>query len=76
MFGSMVQLVVKKQRHRNMLTPEKIKNHILHLQEKHDELDRRIIVEENQYGDHNHIVELKKEKLRIKDEIAEFKSKL
>ena len=59
-----------------MITPEKLKNHISHLQEKHDELDRQIIVEENQYGDHNYIADLKKEKLRLKDEIAEFKSKL
>jgi hypothetical protein len=59
-----------------MITPEKIQNHIKHLQEKHDALDRKIITEENQYGNHEHIVALKKEKLRLKDEIAELKTKL
>jgi hypothetical protein len=59
-----------------MITPKKIQNHIKHLQEKHDALDRKIITEENQYGNHEQIVALKKEKLRLKDEIAELKTKL
>jgi hypothetical protein len=59
-----------------MIKRDKIEHHIVHLQEKHDALDKEIITEENHYGNHEHIQELKKEKLRLKDEIAEFKAKL
>ena len=59
-----------------MIRKEKIENHIAHLQEKHDALDKQIITEENQYGNHEHIQELKKQKLRLNDEISQFKTKI
>lgn len=59
-----------------MITRDKIQNHIKHLQEKHDLIDKEIITEENQYGNHEHIAELKKEKLYLKDEIEKLKTKL
>jgi hypothetical protein len=59
-----------------MINKDKIQHHIDHLQEKHDTLDKKIITEENQYGNHLHIAELKKEKLRLKDEISQFKNKI
>jgi hypothetical protein len=59
-----------------MITKEKIQNHIKHLQEKHDVLDKQIVTEENQYGNHEHIIELKKEKLHLKNEIEQLKAKI
>jgi len=59
-----------------MIKRDKIEHHIAHLQEKHDALDKEIITEEKQYGNHKHIQELKKQKLHLKDEIAQLKSKL
>lgn len=56
-----------------MLTKEKIQHHIDHLQEKHDELDGRIILDmEPEYI--NRV--LKKEKLALKDEIEHLKHKM
>ena len=52
---------------------EKIEHHIKHLQEKHEELDKRIALDkEPEYI----LTVLKKEKLQLKDEIARFKNKL
>lgn len=52
---------------------EKIEHHIKHLQEKHDDLDRRITLDkEPEYI----ISVLKKEKLQMKDEIERMKHKL
>ena len=59
-----------------MITRDKIQNHIKHLQEKHDLIDKEIVTEENQYENHEHIAELKKEKLYLKDEIEKLKTKL
>lgn len=59
-----------------MITRDKIQNHIIHLQEKHDMIDKEIVTEENQYGNHEHIADLKKEKLYLKDEIEKLKTKL
>ena len=52
---------------------EKIEHHIKHLQEKHDDLDKRITLDkEPEYI----ISVLKKEKLQVKDEIERMKHKL
>jgi uncharacterized protein YdcH (DUF465 family) len=50
-------------------------NHLKHLEEKHQHLDKRIDVMERTgvYGDDN-IHEMKKERLHLKDEIAKIKS--
>lgn len=56
-----------------MLTKEKLEKHISHLQEKHDELDKRIALDmEPEYI----IRVLKKEKLEMKDEIRTCQQKL
>jgi hypothetical protein len=55
---------------------EKIQNHIKHLQEKHDNLDRLIQEEFNRYQDDKAVSNLKKEKLSLKDEIEKFKQDL
>lgn len=55
---------------------EKIQNHIKHLQEKHDLLDRLIQEEFNRYQDDKAVSSLKKEKLTLKDEINKFTEKL
>ena len=51
---------------------EKIEHHIKHLQEKHDELDKRIKPDTADYL----VRVLKKEKLQLKDEIERLKHKL
>jgi hypothetical protein len=56
-----------------MLTHDKMEHHIKHLQEKHDELDKRIALD----MDAEYIIRvLKKEKLALKDEINDLKHKL
>lgn len=59
-----------------MITPEKLKHHIDHLQEKHDLLDKEIKELEAHHSNHERVVEMKKEKLHLKDEIVKFKSQL
>ena len=56
---------------------EKIEHHIKHLQDKHNQLDKRITTLET----HGHytdleITKLKKKKLHIKDEIEAFKLRM
>ncbi len=55
---------------------KKIKHHIKHLQELHDDLDKQIIEEEKHYGNDALVAFLKKKKLKIKDEIQGFKSQI
>ena len=55
---------------------EKIEHHISHLQEKHDELDARIVKAIQSHGNEHIIKVLKKEKLALKDEIEGFKKQL
>jgi hypothetical protein len=55
---------------------EKIKHHISHLQEKHDDLDTRITEAFKNHGDEHIIKVLKKEKLALKDEIEGFKKQI
>lgn len=50
----------------------KIQHHIKHLQEQHDELDKRIKPDTAEYL----VRVLKKEKLQLKDEIERFKQKI
>jgi len=52
---------------------EKIQHHIKHLQKKHDELDRLIQEEFNRYQDDRTVIDLKKEKLILKETIEKFK---
>jgi hypothetical protein len=55
---------------------EKIQHHIKHLQKKHDELDILIQEEFNRYQDDRAVINLKKEKLILKEEIEKFKKDL
>ncbi len=55
---------------------EKIKHHISHLQKRHDELDQLIQEEYNRYQDDRLVLQLKKEKLALKDEIEKFKHQI
>ena len=59
-----------------MITKEKLENHIKHLQEKHDILDKEI---KDAYMDNVGDVEvekMKKQKLKLKDEIESCKKKI
>jgi hypothetical protein len=58
------------------MNKDKIEHHISHLQEKHDELDARIIKAIESHGDEYIIKVLKKEKLALKDEIEGFKKQI
>ena len=57
------------------LTPEKIKHHISHLEEHHADLDARIDqMERTGVFDDIELESLKKERLHLKDEIAQLKA--
>lgn len=59
-----------------MITPEKLKHHISHLQEQHDDLDKQIQELYEHHTEDLKVEELKKKKLHLKDEIERFKKKL
>jgi len=52
-----------------MLNKEKIQHHIKHLQDQHEEIDKKIKEEFKHYSTDNFINELKKKKLQLRDEI-------
>jgi hypothetical protein len=54
----------------------KIEHHIKHLQKLHDDLDKQIREEEAHHGNCAVITILKKNKLKLKDEIEGFKKQL
>lgn len=54
----------------------KIQHHIKHLQELHDDLDREIQIQFKKYGEDRLVTELKKKKLKLKDEIEGFKNQI
>jgi hypothetical protein len=59
-----------------MITREKLINHVEHLKEKHDELDKQI---QELYEHHTadlKVEELKKKKLKLKDEIEQTNRKI
>jgi hypothetical protein len=55
---------------------EKIKNHIKHLQQEHDELDVQLAEQIKHYGEDRLVTMIKKRKLRLKDEIQSLKVKI
>ena len=59
-----------------MLTKEKLKNHIKHLEEKHSKLDKEIQLKYSLHENDLHLEHLKKRKLHIKDEIELTKTQL
>ena len=59
-----------------MITKEKLEHHIAHLQEKHDRLDKEI---KDAYMDNVgdlEVEKMKKQKLKLKDEIESTKRKM
>jgi uncharacterized protein YdcH (DUF465 family) len=59
-----------------MITKEKLEHHIKHLQEKHDALDKEIIEMDCHYDESIKCHNMKKQKLKLKDEIEEMKRKI
>ena len=55
---------------------QKIENHIRHLQERHDIMDTEIKRVESTHGNQTMIIDLKKKKLKLKDEIEGLKKQL
>lgn len=55
---------------------QKIENHIKVLQDRHDRLDSEVQQLENNLSNTSVIVDLKKRKLKLKDEIAELQKQL
>lgn len=56
-----------------MITKEKLKHHISHLEEKHRDIDREITELHEQRGNDIKVETLKKVKLHLRDEIEKFK---
>ena len=54
----------------------KIQHHIKHLQELHNGLDDEIKKQYEKYGNDRLVTELKKKKLKLKDEIEGFKNQI
>jgi hypothetical protein len=59
-----------------MLTKEKVQHHIIHLQEKHDNLDKEIQTLYSMHENDLKIETLKKLKLQLKDEIERNRAQL
>jgi hypothetical protein len=58
------------------MTKEKLENHIKQLQKKHDELDKQIWELDCHYDESIECHNLKKKKLKLRDEIELCKNKL
>lgn len=59
-----------------MLTKEKLQHHISHLEEQHRALDKEIIEMDCHWDESVECHNLKKKKLRLKDEIEKCKRQL
>jgi hypothetical protein len=55
---------------------EKIQHHIKHLEEMHKNIDNLIKDSIKHYGNDQEVIELKKKKLKLKDEIENFKKQI
>jgi len=58
------------------MNKEKIEHHIKHLQEQHAKLEKQLHEEEIHHGNCAVIAILKKNKLKLKDEIESFKKQI
>ena len=54
----------------------KIEHHIKHLQDKHRVIDKELIEADKHYEENAHVTDLKKQKLKLKDEIESLKRKI
>jgi uncharacterized protein YdcH (DUF465 family) len=59
-----------------MMTREKLIHHVEHLKEKHDKLDKQIKELYEHHTDDFKVEELKKQKLKLKDEIEQTNRKI
>lgn len=59
-----------------MMTREKLIHHVEHLREKHDELDQQIKELYEHHADDFKVEELKKKKLKLRDEIEQTNKKI
>lgn len=59
-----------------MITREKLQHHISHLEEQHRALDREITEADCHWDESVECHELKKKRLRLRDEIESYKKKL
>jgi len=59
-----------------MMTKEKMQHHIIHLQEQHRELDKEITEMDCHWDESPECHDLKKKRLKLKDEIERCKQKL
>jgi hypothetical protein len=59
-----------------MMDSLKIEHHIQHLRELHDKLDVEIRQREGNHQHGNMIIDLKKKKLKLKDQIEKFKKQI
>jgi len=59
-----------------MITKEKLENHIQHLQEQHRAIDREITEMDCHWDESPECHDLKKKRLRLKDEIEKHKKSL
>lgn len=59
-----------------MTQTTKIKNHISELEHKHHDLETKINIMVKSHRDSTEIINLKKMKLKVKEEIEFYKSKL
>jgi uncharacterized protein YdcH (DUF465 family) len=59
-----------------MITKEKLEHHISHLEEQHRELDKEITEMDCHWDESPECHDLKKKRLRIKDEIESCKRKI
>jgi uncharacterized protein YdcH (DUF465 family) len=58
------------------MTKEKMQHHIIHLQEQHRELDKEITEMDCHWDESPECHDLKKKRLKLKDEIERCKKKL
>ena len=58
------------------MNAEKLRHHIKHLQEMHDDLDVQIQKDYARFKDDALVTYLKKKKLQLKDEIESFKRQI
>ena len=59
-----------------MITKEKLENHIQHLQEQHRAIDKEITEMDCHWDESPECHDLKKKRLKLKDEIERCKQKL
>jgi len=58
------------------MNKDSLQHHIEHLEKQHRDLDKQILEDYKHYGDDRLVGVLKKQKLRLKDEIQNFKRQL